>query len=286
MKSGKELKSRIKSIEETSKITKAMHLVSIARMRKAMRAYDDNRLYFEALRKAVAYIFAREDEINSPYVGEAKEGRAAYIVIASDKGLAGGFNQQVLGFALEDMKDAGEKHVIAIGQKALDFFRARGIEVASSYLDIMHHPELDDARMIMYEVLELFDGGEVSKVRLVFTRLDRAGHYLPAAIDLLPVNEKALIEEVGIEGTPADYELQFYDDVVDMVVRQYLLGCVYSALIQSLVAENYSRMVAMESATNNSMKMLAKLNLYYNKLRQEKITTEIGETSAFLINRE
>lgn len=286
MKSSKELKSRIKTIGETSKITKAMHMVSIVRMRKAMKAFDDDRLYFDTLKKAVAQVFAHEDEINSPYVGKAGEGKAAYIVIASDKGLAGGFNQRVLNFAYEDMKGADEKLVIAIGQKALDFFKARGMEVNSQHLDVMHHPQLDDARMIMYDVLELFDSGQVSRVRLIYTYVDKAGSHFPRALDLLPVNDGALIEECGIDNCGGSYELERYDEVVDMVVKQYLLGSIYSALVQSMVAENYERMVAMENATTSSMKMLAKLNIYYNKLRQERITSEISETSVFLLNKE
>jgi F-type H+-transporting ATPase subunit gamma len=291
MKSSNEIKTRIKSIKDTSQITKAMQLISVAKMRKALIKYEANKSYNNLLKKAIIDIFSSNEEFVNPYAVKRQGNRVAYIVIASDKGMAGDYNHKVLDLAYDDMKNVKEKFVFTIGHIAYDYFAHKGINVDIEYLHIIDNPNLSDARKIMYNILDLYDRGMMDEIKIVYTTMITNSDIKPIIQKLLPLKNKDEyldeLKEQNIEYQNNNFE--FNDklkEVIDTVVEQYILGTIYSALIQSVVAEHFKRMVAMDSATRNSKEILEKLSLEYNKLRQEKITTEIIETSVSMLRKE
>ncbi|HKL94435.1 MAG TPA: ATP synthase F1 subunit gamma [Clostridia bacterium] len=290
MKSNNEIKSRIKVVKETSQITKAMKLISTIKLKRALVKFEANKIYNRKLRKSIVDIFSSGEEFENHYSIKREGGRIAYIVIASDKGLAGDYNHKVLDLAYEDMKNVKEKYVFTIGHIAIDYFTHKGIEVDNEYQDIIENPLLADARNIMYNLLDMYNNNFIDEIRLVYTSMLSFTTSAPTVDILLPFHTRdEYLQEfkTDSEEQKTDYRLNGNSgEVIDTIVEQYILGIIYSALIQSVMAENYKRMVAMDSATRNSKEMLEKLSIEFNKIRQEKITTEITETSVSLLRKE
>lgn len=280
MKNSNELKNRIKSVKETSQITKAMNLISIIKMRRALAKFEANKAYAQNIEEAIKEIFALKRETENIYFKKRPGNKTAYIVIASDRGLAGGYNSDVLSLASEDMKDIKIKHIYSLGVVAYEHFEKRDIIANSEYLDVMKEPILANARKIMYNMIELYKDGEVDIVKIVYTKSISLNEIAPVVKVLLPITVEE--DEVTLN-YKNDSQLEYAEDsnrTLSVIVKQYLLQTIYSALLQSEVAEHYHRMVAMDNATRNSSEILDKLKLTYNKIRQEKITTEITETAS------
>jgi len=188
------------------------------------------------------------------------------------------------------MKNVKEKYVFTIGHIAIDYFTHKGIEVDNEYQDIIENPLLADARNIMYNLLDMYNNNFIDEIRLVYTSMLSFTTSAPTVDILLPFHTRdEYLQEfkTDSEEQKTDYRLNGNSgEVIDTIVEQYILGIIYSALIQSVMAENYKRMVAMDSATRNSKEMLEKLSIEFNKIRQEKITTEITETSVSLLRKE
>lgn len=292
MKSANEIKARIKSIKETSQITKAMKMISISKMRKALVKYEANRSFNNILKKSIIEIFAHHEKTEHPYLLKREGKRTAYIVITSDKGFAGDFNHKIIELAYKDMQEVREKYIFTIGRMSYDYFANKGIKIDMDFIHITNNPTLDDARKLMYDVLDLYDKELLDEVKIVYTRVLSNSSHEAVIEKLLPLSEDYFIKEKAKEENKSlkeAQELEFngkYREVINIVIKQHILGTIYSALIQSIAAEHYSRMVAMDNATRNSKEMLIRLNLEFNKLRQEKITTEICETSVFLLKKE
>lgn len=290
MKSSNELKTRIKSIKDTSQITKAMELISVAKMRKALIKLEANKSYNSLLQKTVTDILNTDEELKSIYTEKRERNRTAYIVIASDKGMAGDYNHKVLDLAYSDMSKIKEKFVFTIGHIAHDYFAHKGINIDIEYLHIIDNPTLHDARKIMYNLIGLYNRNLMDRVKIVYTERITNSDNKPVIVDLLPFNieefkKKDAQEEENLNPQKPEFKGDKVE-VINTVIEQYLLGTLYSALIQSVCAEHFKRMVAMDSATRNSKEILEKLSLEYNKLRQEKITTEIIETSVSMLRKE
>ena len=286
MKNSNEVKNRIKSIKETGQITKAMNLISIIKMRKAMAKYEANKNYTSKLRESVKEIFLSEKEFDSKYFHKKNGNRVAYIVIASDRGLAGDYNNEVLELAYQDMKNITEKQVYSLGVLAHDYFNKRNIKTDAEYLHVMNRPILANARQMMYNMIELYDDDIVDEVKIAYTSMKNLNDIKAVVETVLPIDTGESQEENNFkEYQNLEYTCD-HNETIAVIVRQYILGTIYCALLQSEVAEHYHRMVAMDSATRNSGEILNKLKLEYNKIRQEKITKEITETSSSRIRTE
>lgn len=290
MKSSSELKNRIKSIKDTAQITKAMQLISVMKMRKAIAKFDSNKRYNELLKKTISDIFSVKFESSNRYTVKREGNRIAYIVISSDKGLAGDYNNKVLELAYNDMKYADEVYVYALGHIGADYFKTCGFETNTDFVHIMDNPNTYYARHLMYEIMDLYNQDIIDEARIAFTSMVSLSNNKPIVKKLLPLSSKDyyIKETLPTEENPIEI-LEFngnYNDVIESVVEQFILGIIYSALIQSEVAEHYQRMMAMDSATRNGEEMLEKLSLEFNKVRQEKITTEILETSVAMLRKE
>ena len=270
-----EIKHRIKSIRDTHQITKAMELISVAKMRKAIQKQSFSSVYLDSVRYTLKDIMLHSTDIRHKYLKRRPGGRAAYIVVAGDKGLAGAFNGNVLNLAWKHMQEHPVHYVITIGQMARAFFEARHQTVDLEFTHAVASPTMHDARGIMRDLLDLYDRNLMDEIYIVFTRMHSTSEQEPTIVKLLPVEEKDIDVEID-----AQYAGELcYDpspaEVLNVLVPQYLVGMIYSALVHSSASEHAARMLAMSNANRNAEKMLDTLGLEYNRLRQSAITSEL-----------
>ncbi|HIX49904.1 MAG TPA: ATP synthase F1 subunit gamma [Candidatus Borkfalkia faecavium] len=275
-----ELKHRIKSIQDTHQITKAMELISVAKMRKAMLKQAASSVYFDRVRATLKDIMLHSTDIRNAYVRHRPDTRAAYIVIAGDKGLAGAFNNNVLNLAWQHIQTRPVHYVITIGQMARSFFESRDQAVDLEFTHAVTSPTLHDSRGIMRDILDLYDRNLMDEVYVVFTRMISSSVHEPTVVKLLPIEAK----DIEVEAASSFRGEICYDpspsEVLDILVPQYLVGMIYSTLIHSAASEHAARMMAMSNANKNADKMLDSLSLEYNRLRQSAITTELLDLSS------
>ena len=275
-----ELKHRIKSIQDTHQITKAMELISVAKMRKAMLKQAASSVYFDRVRATLKDIMLHSTDIRNAYVRHRPDTRAAYIVVAGDKGLAGAFNNNVLNLAWQHIQTRPVHYVITIGQMARSFFESRDQAVDLEFTHAVTSPTLHDSRGIMRDILDLYDRNLMDEVYVVFTRMISSSVHEPTVVKLLPIEAK----DIEVEAASSFRGEICYDpspnEVLDILVPQYLVGMIYSTLIHSAASEHQERMMAMSNANKNADKMLDSLSLEYNRLRQSAITTELLDLSS------
>ncbi len=280
MQSLHDIKKRIKSVRETGKITKAMQLISVAKMRKANEKYELNARYFERVLSTLKDIITHTEDLTHPYIVSRGDKRAAFLVIASDNGMAGDYNRRVLEFALEKIESEKPVKIYTIGLMAREFFARHGIRTDAQFLYCAQDPSLSDARRIMMYLVEAFDEGEIDCVKIIYTRHLPEGD-VAVSLKALPPDPKEL-ENVELESNYTEM-LEFEPstaEVFDILVPQCILGIIYSTLIQSVRCEHNERMAAMRQASDNAEEMLGKLELDFHRARQAAITTEIAEISS------
>lgn len=275
MKNPTDIKARIKSVAETRKITSAMETISIAKMRKAMTRFESNRAYFATLRDVIRDVAAHTNAEDSRYLRPAHGKNTLIAVIASDKGLAGGFNHNVLKLAYERITAAEHATVACVGMVAGEFFRIHGIPVEMDFAFGSSDPIVEDAREITDKIVELYDRGVVDEAYLVYTRMENSANMFPEALKLLPLPADEFDSEEELY-TELEYEPSA-EEVFNALIPQYLTGTVYGALIQSSAAEHCSRRAAMNNATKNAGDLLEELNTDFHRARQEAVTNEISE---------
>jgi F-type H+-transporting ATPase subunit gamma len=279
MQSISEIKHHIRTIKETEQLTRAMHLISIAKMRKAQLLYQKNHLYERRVRSALKDILLHSKDIRHPFLQHARRDRVAYVVIAGDKGMCGSYNNNVLNLAVEDMQDKKEKYILTVGQMARTFFQAKGYQPDIDFLHTAQNPSLYNARRIAGDIIGLYNDGIMDEVRVAFTKFHSPTRHHPQVYKLLPVE----ISDFDDVEAPPDYQaggmlyMPSPETVFNTMVTHYVIGMIYSTLVQSSASEHSARMLAMETATRNAQKMTQRLRLEFNRARQERITSEIIE---------
>lgn len=277
-----EIKYHINSVEKTRQITSAMELISISKMKKATQKYENNLTYFKKVRHTIKDILQHSpDGITHKYLNHRAGKRTVYVVIASDKGMAGDYNHNVLNMAWKHMQNVETKYVFTIGQMAREFFAKNGQTIDMEYMHTIQNPTLDDARNITENIIEMYDNDLFDEVLVCFTREFSTAKQEPMIIKLLPVETKDF-DDVFVD---SDYSGQIsYEpsrsNVLNLLVPQYIVGTLYGTLVQSVASEHLKRMIAMSNATKNANEMLDGLKVDYNKARQEKITGELSEIIA------
>lgn len=270
-----EIKHRIKSVSDTHQITKAMELISVSKMRKAIEKQAVNKAYFDSVRYTIKDIMRHSSDIRHKYLVHRPNNRTAYIVIAGDKGLAGAFNNNVLNLAWQHMQSRPVHYVVTIGQMARAFFESKGQPIDLEFTHAVTNPTLHDARGIMRDILDLYDRNLMDEVVVVYTRMESTVAQKPELVRLLPILES----DIPSQGESTFTGEILYDpspkEVLSVLVPQYLVGMIYSVLIHSFASEHAARMMAMSNANKNAEKMLETLNLEYNRSRQSSITTEL-----------
>ena len=271
----KEIKTRIKSVESTRQITKAMELVSSSKFRKAKERAESTKPYFNTLYSTVQDIASNTSNSKNVFMKNRDVKNVCYIVIAGDRGLAGGYNSNILK-AVMAHNTLGAGKVIPIGKKASESFSKRGYEVIDS-IETVENATYEDANRVAQAAMDAYKKGEVDEVNLVYTQFISALSQEPTIVKLLPVTiEPKQGEEIKKAKCAVQY-LPSADAVLGFVLPKYVSGCVYGAMAESFASEQAARRTAMESATDNANEMIAKLELSYNRARQAAVTQEISE---------
>ena len=270
--STKEIKNRIRSMESTKQITKAMEMVAASKLRRAQAQVSNSRPYFEILSNTVTSIVRANKDLSSPYLQKRAVKKVMYIVIAGDRGLAGGYNSNVLKMVQSEIqgKDAV---VLPIGKKAVEFFRARKVPaLTESYAEVAELT-VGDCFSISKLLNKAYLAGEFDEVRIAYTEFGSVISQIPTSKQLLP-----LVLDVQEEKTSGSSDI-IYDpgceEVFAAVVPEYLGGVVYGAVCESRASEQAARRTAMDAATSNAEDMIADLSLKFNRARQAAITNEI-----------
>ncbi|SES83420.1 ATP synthase F1 subcomplex gamma subunit [Natronincola peptidivorans] len=273
-----DIKRRIKSVNSTKQITKAMELVSSAKLRKAKERLEKTRPYFKTIKSTVEEIVASTKGIQHEFLNSREVKKTGYIVITADRGLCGGYNTNVIKKAVQHMEDKERVSVVAIGQKARDYFRKRSYDLDGEFTRISENPSFSDAQSIGKLSIELYKQELVDEVYLVYTEFISTINQKPTVIKLLPIEVAA--EAVEISQTE-DEEFMAYEPspegVLSFLVPKYIESMIFGALIEASTSEQAARRVAMESATDNATEMIGDLQLQYNRARQASITQEIAE---------
>ncbi len=272
----KDVKRRIKSVESTMQITKAMQLVASSKLRKAKKRAEDAQPYFDALYETMCDI-SRDSIFKSMYTKNRDEKSTLLVVIAGDRGLAGGFNSNVLKSAFLRWQELKEKnrevHFMPIGKKSVEFFEKRGANILEKYQQIAEPLTVYDAMDISNVIINAFKSGVIDRVELYFTTFVSSLVQEPEAVKVLPVDMP--------ENKPSDRSQTVYDpspvEVFDGLMPRYIAGILYGAIVESFASEQASRRTAMENASDNAEEMINSLSLLYNRARQATITQEITE---------
>ena len=270
--STKEIKNRIRSMESTKQITKAMEMVAASKLRRAQAQVANSRPYFEILRDTIDDIVDHNLELASPYLKERTGNKVAYVVIAGDRGLAGGYNSNILKLVMAEIKDK-EATVLPIGKKAVDYFKSKNIPLLTDSYAEAASVSIGDCFSISKQLSKAFKKGEFDEIHVAYTNFVSVLSQTPESIKLLP-----LVRDKNAE-KPASIAVTMYEpgceEVFEAIVPEYLGGIVYGALCESRAAEQAARRTAMDSATSNAEEMIADLSLKFNRARQAAITNEI-----------
>ncbi|MBK7662801.1 MAG: F0F1 ATP synthase subunit gamma [Sterolibacteriaceae bacterium] len=280
MPSGKEIRTKIKSVQNTRKITKAMEMVAASKMRKAQERMRAARPYAEKVRHLAANLSQANSEYKHPFLEKRQDvRRAGLIVVSTDKGLCGGLNTNVLRIALNQIKDWDaakvDIRVTAIGGKALGFMQRLGAKITSHVAGLGDTPHLEKLIGPVKVMLDAFQNGELDAVYLTYTRFVNTMKQDPVIEQLLPLTGERL-DTSGSHAWDYLYEPDAQTVIDDLLVR-YVEALVYQAVAENMASEQSARMVAMKAASDNAKNVIDELQLVYNKTRQAAITKELSE---------
>lgn len=276
----KDIKRRIKSIESTGQITKAMELVASSKLRRAKERAQNAQPYFNTLYKTICEISTMNEDISSIYTHKNEAKSRLFIVIAGDRGLAGGYNSNLFKLANAAIKktiaEGKEAKVIAIGKKAVEHYDKRGM-LTVGFPAVAERLDLVRTTKIAEATLKLFDKREVDEVFLYYTQFISALSQEPFEMKVLPLsNISSALETTKLKSASWIYEPS-PEAVFNAIVPDYIIGMIYGAVVESFASEQGARRTAMESASDNATEMIDKLSLKYNRARQASITQEISE---------
>ncbi len=287
MAAGKEIRGKIKSVENTKKITKAMEMVAASKMRKAQQRMHAARPYSQKVRNIAANLGKANPEYVHPFmqVNEAKT--AGMIVVTTDKGLCGGLNTNVLRGVTNRLRELQAEGVstqaVAIGNKGLGFLNRIGAKVVSHVTQMGDTPHLDKMIGPVKVLLDAYARGELSAVYLCYTRFINTMKQEPVVEQLLPLSAQKMQDEAQASGPQHDWDYIYEPDaqsVIDELLVRYVEALVYQAVAENMASEQSARMVAMKAATDNAGSVISELKLVYNKTRQAGITKELSEIVA------
>ena len=276
--STKEIKNRIRSMESTKQITKAMEMVAASKLRRAQAQIAASRPYFEILRSTIEDITRANRDFSSPYLKKRGEKKVLYVVIAGDRGLAGGYNSNVLKLVYSQIQDK-EAAVLPIGKKAVDSFKSKGIPILTDAYAEAASVGIGDCFSIAKQLSSAFLDGQYDQVYVAYTNFVSMLSQSPDFMKLLPLEKPEIKENAPPRRCDTLYEHPA-EEVFAAIVPEYLGGVLYGALCESRASEQAARRSAMDSATQNADEMIADLSLKFNRARQAAITQEITEIVA------
>lgn len=279
MASMRDIKRRKSSISSTQQITKAMKLVSTVKLQKARTHAESTDPYFNYMYKTVSSMLAKSGNINHPYLQAGESKRKAVVVITSNRGLAGGYNSNIVKLITHGDLVKDDLDIYAIGAKGEEALLSKGYNIVKSAPQMMEDPEYDDAAALCKEVLKSFADGEVGEIYLAYTHFKNTVTQEAKLIKLLPVEIDTDEAEQDKSGVLMNFEPN-EEEAINLIIPKYVTSLFYGALVESFASENGARMQAMDSATSNAEEMIDDLTLKYNRARQGSITQELTEIIA------
>ena len=272
----RDIKRRRTSVQSTQQITKAMKLVSTVKLQKAKNKAEETTPYFRYMYQTVCSMLAKAGNIDHPYLRESASDKKGIIVITSNRGLAGGYNSNIVRLITGSDIPVEDARIYTVGRKGQEALARKGYAMETDYSDVMEAPTYEDAQAISREVLEAYAAGEIGEIYLAYTHFKNTVSHEPTLLRLLPVQVNE--EDLTTENT--DLLMNFEpneEEVLDMIIPKYITSLIYGALVEAVASENGARMQAMDSATSNAEDMINDLSLKYNRARQGSITQELTE---------
>ena len=280
MASMRDIKRRKSSIQSTQQITKAMKLVSTVKLQKAKGRAEQTNPYFNYMYRTVSSMLARSGNIDHPYLRASESTRKAVIVITSNRGLAGGYNSNIVKLITGSDLPKEELDIYAIGSKGHEALERRGYQIKLFDHELIESPNYEGAMSLAAKVLSAYTSGEIGEIYLAYTHFKNTVSQEPKLIKLLPVE----INEEDMKQDEDSNVLMCYEpneeEALDMIIPKYVTSLFYGALVEAVASENGARMQAMDSATSNAEEIISDLTLKYNRARQGSITQELTEIIA------
>lgn len=286
MANTKEIQDRIKSINDTLKITNAMYMISSSKLKKSKKMLADTEPYFYTLQSEMSRILRHIPDMEDIYFKSTEdipmdERRVGYIVITADKGLAGSYNHSILKLAEEHLGSHPNHELFVLGELGRHYFEHRGIAIQKQFHYTVQNPTLNRARNIAEEILELYNKEELDEVYIIYTSMINAIQEEAQILQLLPLKKVDFDIQLPVDIPREELALKPSPEaVMDRIVPDYVVGFVYGALVESFSCEQNARMMAMEAASKSARDMLHELDILYNRARQAAITQEITEVIA------
>ncbi len=304
MPSMRSIKRRKESVTSTQQITKAMKLVSTVKLQKARAKVEANTPYFEALYKTICSILSKTWELDNRFLTENKSGKRVVIAMSSNRGLAGGYNSNIVKKIDSMGFDKEGTLIYGLGRKGIEGLKRRGYHVEWDESDIINEPLYNDCIAITKTIMEKFDAGEVDEVYVAYTDFENTVTHIPTVRKILPLSREDFQEDIGklFDESEVDQNLQMNygmsnsgierdmvlfgavmdhyhpeQKILNEIIPKFMTNILYGAFLQSIASENAARMQAMDSATENAEDMISTLELQYNRARQGSITQELTE---------
>ena len=278
MASMRDIKRRRGSIQSTQQITKAMKLVSTVKLQRARAGAERSKAYFDSMYSTVNSILSRVGHVEHRYLMPGKSPKKAVIVISSNRGLAGGYNSNVVKLVTRNEEWNKEDIVVyAIGSKGRDTLARSGYEIKETLTEVIEAPAYEDAMLLTRRLLESFEQDEIGEIYLAYTSFKNTVSHVPTLLKLLPVDFEPEEESTGqamMNFEPED------EEALDMIIPKYITSLIYGAMVEAVASENGARMQAMDNATSNAEDMISDLSLKFNRARQAAITQELTEIIA------
>ncbi|MBR3607147.1 MAG: ATP synthase F1 subunit gamma [Lachnospiraceae bacterium] len=279
MASMRDIKRRRGSVQSTQQITKAMKLVSTVKLQKAKQRAEETTNYFDAMYRTVQGMLAKSGNINHPYLNPSNSSKKLVIMITSNKGLAGGYNSNVIKLITQGDFKREDVMISAVGKKGKEYMARTEYQIVADHSDLIDYPLYENARQIAKEALDLFAKGEVGEIYLAYTHFKNTVSHIPTLIKLLPVEADQNVQQTEEDKIPMNFEPK-EEEALQLIIPTYITSLIYGGMLESVASENGARMQAMDSATSNAEEIIDKLTLQYNRARQGAITQELTEIIA------
>ncbi len=276
----RDIKRRKESVASTGQITKAMKLVATVKMQKAKQRAENSKPYFNQMYGTVKSILAKSESISHPYLMGNDSGKKAVIVITSNRGLAGGYNANVIKLITKNENFTPDNTIVyALGKKGAAGLAKDGYEIKEDYSEAVNDPLFHDAAIIGKSVMDAYINGEVGEIYIAYTVFKNTVTHIPTMMKLLPIDETGEEQNEQGDGAIMNFEPEA-EEALEKIIPKYINSLVFGAIIEAIASENGARMQAMDSATSNAEDMIAGLELKYNRARQSAITQELTEIIA------
>lgn len=281
MASMRDIKRRKDSIQSTQQITKAMKLVSTVKLQRARARADNARPYFDKMYETIQSILVTSERLDHPYLSAGSSTRKAVIVVTSNRGLAGGYNNNVTRLITDNGWRKEDVDIYGVGRKGVEILSRRGYSIVADDSEMINAPSFADAASLGERVLDAFAAGEIGEIYLAYTRFKNTVVHVPMLMKLLPVDVEPGQTAEAAAGQQRKSLLMNYEpgpeEALNLLIPKYINSTIFGAFIEAAASENGARMQAMDAATSNADDMIATLSLVYNRARQGAITQELTE---------